>query len=205
MKRFARPLVRYRKKRNPTRVPINQDVSMFNRNTTKAACLFLFVFLMIAGSVQAQGTLTQSDVRSTPGPVVPGATVTICTSTASLTVLPCFPLATIYTNAAMTVQSVNPLTADGNGNYSYYAPAGTYVVSITGRGLPGRSYTVVLPCVPNSPTGISCGGSSGGTGLPAGPAGTIQSTDGLGNFTASIFNQPSGTIGSPAWSVMNLA
>ena len=82
-------------------------------------------------------------------------TITICTATATGT--PCFPTATIYTDPLLTVVSVNPITADGNGNYNFYAPAGTYVRSITGQGLPGRTDVITIPCVPSS---LGCTGAS---------------------------------------------
>lgn len=148
----------------------------------------------------AQGTLQQSDVRSTPGPVVPGATVTICTTASPLSLIPCFPKATIYTDPAMAVPSVNPITADGNGNYQFYAPAGTYVISVTGQGLPGRAFTIVLACVPLSPSITGCGGGGAG-GNPAGldtqaqfnKGGAFGATSGLGvdNSTSpTVWNIP---------------
>jgi hypothetical protein len=151
--------------------------------------LLLFAILTAVHQAYGQGTLTQSEVRSTRGPVIPGAQITVCTAVA--TGSPCFPKATIYTDPALSNISVNPLTADANGNFSFYAPAGTYVISETGTDITaGRTFTVVLACVPNSPGGLGCGsGGGGGGGTPAGPNGTIQSTDGGGvNFTASNLN-----------------
>ena len=51
--------------------------------------IWALVFLA-AISTFGQGTLVQSDVRSTPGPVVPGATITVCAAGATGT--PCFPI-----------------------------------------------------------------------------------------------------------------
>ena len=113
--------------------------------------MFLIACWCVFGTTAlAQGTLQQSDVRSTPGPVVPGATVTVCAASVGTATTPCFPTTTIYNDPLLTSVSVNPLTADGNGNYSFYAPAGNYVISVTGQGLPGRTFTVNLPCVPSS-------------------------------------------------------
>ena len=94
-------------------------------------------------------------MRSTPGPVVPGATITVCAAGATGT--PCFPTTPIFTDPLLSVPSVNPLTADGNGNYSFYAAAGAYVISVTGQGLPGRTYAINVPCVPGS---IGCASGS---------------------------------------------
>src|SRR5271163_218293 len=134
------------------------------------------VFL-IGSTCFAQNTLFQSDVRSTPGPVVPGALVTVCVSTASTLTTPCFPKANIYLNAADTGPSTaqNPITADGNGNYSFFAVAGTYVISVTGRGLPGRTYTVMIPCGPLS---VTAGCAAGANILPLSNTWT-----GTNNFT----------------------
>jgi len=118
--------------------------------------LALLLFSAAAAYGQS-GTLFNSDVRSTPGPVVPGALVTVCTSPAAMT-LPCTPKATIYTDPFLSNQANNPIQADGNGNYNFYAPSGTYVLSVTGRGLPGRTYTVQLPCSAGSTvTGCAAG------------------------------------------------
>src|SRR5437762_1229535 len=72
-----------------------------------------------------------------------GATVTVCTSAG--TGIPCTPLATVYSDIALTVPLTNPLTADSNGYYSFFAPAGTYIVTITGAGTSGRTVTYTLP------------------------------------------------------------
>jgi hypothetical protein len=74
---------------------------------------------------------------------VPGATITVCTSTGSG--LPCTPLATIYTNSSGTVQAPNPFTADANGNYSFWAPPGNYFVSLTGTVPTWQSIVYSIP------------------------------------------------------------
>lgn len=114
---------------------------------------------LCAQDAHGQGTQYRSDVRSTPGPVVPGATITVCAGTADVTKVPCFPTTPIFQDAGLSVPASNPLQADGDGNYSFYASAGPYVFSITGRGLPGRTFTYTLPCVPLNP---NCGGGGGG-------------------------------------------
>ncbi len=77
-----------------------------------------------------------------------GATVTVCTSAG--TGIPCTPLATVYSNVALTVQLTNPLTADSNGYYSFFAAAGTYIVTITGAGTSGRTITYTVPATLSS-------------------------------------------------------
>ena len=47
---------------------------------------------------------------------------------------PCTPMATLYTDATLTVPAANPLQTDGIGNYHFYAAAGRYQIQITGLG-----------------------------------------------------------------------
>ncbi len=62
-----------------------------------------------------------------------GATVRVCTSAA--TGQPCTPLASIYSDAALTQALANPLSTDGLGNYSFYAAPGRYEIEISGPGI----------------------------------------------------------------------
>lgn len=78
---------------------------------------------------------------------IPNAPVTICNGN----VLPapgntCTGLATVYSDDAMTQTLQNPINADGFGNYGFYVPAGTYIVSVSGAGLTTYSYPLKLPC-----------------------------------------------------------
>ncbi len=84
------------------------------------------------------------------GNSIGGAVVTVCSEGASFANLPCTPKASIYTDQLLTVSKANPFYGDQYGNVSFAAPAGTYVVSITGAFSPGYSFKIVL---------------SGGTGL----------------------------------------
>lgn len=71
------------------------------------------------------GTLANSPVR-----MVTNATIRVCNEPASGT--PCTPLATIYSDPALTVPLANPFQADFYGNYVFYVPAGTYHVQQSG-------------------------------------------------------------------------
>lgn len=82
----------------------------------------------------AQGSRKDDIVFGPTGHPIAGATVTVCQATA--TGSPCTPLATIYTDATLTVASPNPFQADGIGNYHFYAPAGRYVVQFSGPQIP---------------------------------------------------------------------
>jgi Pectate lyase superfamily protein len=88
-----------------------------------------------APSVHAQGS-RKDDIDFGPaGHPVAGATIRVCQSTATGT--PCSPLATIYTDATLATAAANPFQGDGIGNYHFYAPAGRYMVQITGPGISG--------------------------------------------------------------------
>lgn len=68
------------------------------------------------------GSQTGEILKSTSGQA---GTVRVCTSVATGT--PCSPLATIYSDAALTTPIVGSIvTSDINGNYSYYAAPGNY-------------------------------------------------------------------------------
>ena len=87
-----------------------------------------------ADPASAQGSRKDDIVFGPSGHPIAGATVTVCQPTA--TGVPCTPLATIYTDATMTVPGPNPFQADGIGNYHFYAPAGRYVVQVSGPQIP---------------------------------------------------------------------
>lgn len=116
-----------------------------------------------------QGSQRQSAAISLRGEPIPGASVWACQAGSApnyATTPPC-ALANIYSDPSLGAQSLvsQPVIADGLGNYTYYAAAGTYVEVITGSNTTGYSATIVLPCVPNSTAG-GCGG--GAAGNPAG-------------------------------------
>ena len=100
-----------------------------------AAILGLTWAACVASPVAAQGSRKDDIVFGPAGHPVAGATVRVCQATATGT--PCAPLATIYTDATLTVAAPNPFQADGIGNYHFYAPAGRYELQITGQGITG--------------------------------------------------------------------
>src|ERR1700678_3125853 len=93
----------------------------------------------------AQGSRKDDIVFGPTGHQIGGATVPGCKATA--TGSPCTPLATIYTDATLTVAAPNPFQADGIGNYHFYAPAGRYLLQITGPQITGtlNYLDVILP------------------------------------------------------------
>jgi hypothetical protein len=95
---------------------------------------------VLAPQAIAQGSRKDDIALGPSGHPISGATITICQSTA--TGAPCSPLATIYTDATLSVTAPNPFQGDGLGNYHFYAPAGRYIVQISG---PGISGTITYP------------------------------------------------------------
>src|SRR3984957_7482013 len=144
-------------------------------------------FLLAAvPAMHAQGSRKDDIVFGPEGHPVSGATITVCQSTATGT--PCSPLATIYTDATLTVPSANPFRTDGIGNYHFYAPAGRYQPQISGPGINGTlTYPdVILPAdVSSSGSGnnISAFGLTLGGNLTVAGNATIS-----GTLTSSGFN-----------------
>src|ERR1700684_590801 len=120
-----------------------------HKNDRSAAVRFFTIFalaLIMGGlaspQVSAQGSRRDDIVFGPTGHPIAGATVTVCQATA--TGSPCAPLATMYTDATLTVLSPQPFQADGIGNYHFYAPAGRYVVQFSGPQIPT---TITFPDV----------------------------------------------------------
>jgi len=115
---------------------------------------FSFVILLIAagaGTAFAQGSRKDDIVFNAQGRPMPGAAVRVCTSAA--TGQPCMPLAQVYSDPVLTQALANPLSADGMGNYSFYAAPGRYMIELSGPGIITKQIpNVILPSDPNSPT-----------------------------------------------------
>lgn len=109
------------------------------------AALGALFFAAFAPAAHAQGSRKDDIVFGPSGHPVANATVQVCEAGATGT--PCSPLATIYTDATLTVAAPNPFQTDGIGNYHFYAPAGRYVVQISGPGISGTitNPDVILP------------------------------------------------------------
>lgn len=161
------------------------------------AMLMLWPFLG-APSVEAQGSRKDDVVFGPTGHPISGATVTVCLPIATGT--PCTPLATIYTDATLTVTSPNPFQTDGIGNYHFYAPAGRYQLQITGPGITGTiTYPdVILPAdLSSSGSGnnISAFGLTLGGNLNVGGNATITGTLTSGTFSPGTFAPTSLSVG----------
>jgi len=154
--------------------------------------ILIGLILGLTLSAHAQGVFisgqavvnTPTSVPGIPGnsvlQAVPNAQITVCASTGGG--IPCSPLVTIYSNAALTVVAPNPFTADANGNWGFYITPSTsgYLASQTGSGVTGQLF-VISPSL-----------ASGGSGNPAGSSGQVQFNN-LGVFGgASGITTPDG-------------
>lgn len=121
-----------------------------------------------------QGSQRQSVAISLQGIPIPGASVWACQAgaTPNYSATPPCMLTNIYSDPSLSSQFLvtQPVVADGLGNYTYYAPAGTYVEVITGSNTTGYSSKIVLACAPNS-TATGC---SGAAGDPAGSDAQVE-------------------------------
>ena len=168
-----------------------------SRRDRSAAVRFIAISalaLMMAGLASpqsnAQGSRRDDVVFGATGHPIAGATITVCQATATGT--PCAPLATLYTDATLTTTSPNPFQADGIGNYHFYAPAGRYLVQISGPQITGvLNYPdVILPAdVSSSGAGnnISAFGLTLGGNLSVAGNATISGTLTTTNFNPGAF------------------
>ena len=114
------------------------------------AALGVTIF-MCATAARAQGSRKDDVVFNAQGRPMAGATVHVCTAAA--TGLPCSPSANIYSDAGLTQALANPMTADGLGNYTFYAAPGRYEIEISGPGITTKQLpNVILPSDPSAPT-----------------------------------------------------
>lgn len=149
---------------------------------------------MTSHSAFGQGSRRDDVVLSASGHPIAGATIRVCQAEAAAT--PCNPLATVYTDATLTTTAANPFLSDGIGNYHFYAPAGRYVVQISGPGITEtRTYPdVILPSdVSSSGAGnnISAFALNLGGNLTVGGNATINGTLTTANFNPGTFTPSS--------------
>ncbi|HKV28339.1 MAG TPA: glycosyl hydrolase family 28-related protein [Candidatus Acidoferrales bacterium] len=71
---------------------------------------------------------------------------------------PCSPLTTIYTDATLLTAAANPILADTNGNFAFWAAPGTYFLEFYSPSVATEPFTemITLGCVPNA-TAAGCG------------------------------------------------
>jgi len=145
-------------------------------------------------AISAQGSRKDDIVFGPAGHPVSGATVRICQAAATGT--PCSPLATIYTDATLAVSSANPFQTDGIGNYHFYAPAGRYMIQISGPNITGtitQSDVILPPDVSSTSSGnnISAFGLTLGGNLSVTGNANITGTLTTSNFSPGSFSPTS--------------
>ncbi len=91
----------------------------------------LIVLLFLTATAFGQGGIINGIALKSNGVPASGATVRVCTSTATGT--PCSPAASIYSDAALSVPkgTGGVFNSDGNGNYWFYAAPGPYKIQVT--------------------------------------------------------------------------
>jgi len=140
-----------------------------------AVAVFLGMVVACAGTVRAQGSRKDDIVFNTQGRPMAGATVRVCTSTA--TGQPCSPLALIYSDPGLTQALANPTSTDGTGNYSFYAAPGRYEIEISGPNITTKQLpNVILPSDPSSPTFATVTTTSGITAFSLSLSGNLTVT-----------------------------
>lgn len=148
------------------------------------------LLLAVAPPAHAQGSRKDDVVFGPQGRPAAGATITVCTSSATGT--PCSPLASLYTDATLTVSSPNPFTTDGLGNYHFYAAPGRYQVQVSGPGI--TTYTISDVILPSDPSSMASGNNVSAFGLTLG-----------GNLSVAGNASVTGTLSSGAFSPSSLA
>lgn len=96
----------------------------------------LLAMMVLLGTVSpslGQGVRYPNQVFN-PGVGFPNATIRVCVEPATGT--PCTPLASIFSDAALSNPLANPFSSDANGNFAFFAnPSSTYHVQISGDGI----------------------------------------------------------------------
>lgn len=105
----------------------------------------LFTFLILTGAAFAQGGLYNDTVFDSTGRPASGATVRVCTSTATGTT--CTPTASIYSDNGLSVPIVgSTVTADAQGNFNFFAQPGVYKAQACKS---GNCYTYLISVPPD--------------------------------------------------------
>src|SRR5579864_8691485 len=162
------------------------------------AALAAITVAISAASAFAQGSRKDDVVFNAQGRPMAGATVRVCTSAA--TGQPCSPLASVYSDAGLTQALANPLSADGLGNYNFYAAPGRYEIEISGPSITTKQLpNVVLPNDPSSPTfsgAVSAFSLSLGGNLTVSGNTTVLGSLASGTLTLNNQGTPPGAAGA---------
>lgn len=119
--------------------------------------------------------------------------------------IPCSPLSSLFSDAALTQPVSNPYTSDQNGNYSVFATPGYYILQLTISGAGVYSY-LISPSGPGSAGGVTSIKATGftpltgavtiacGTGLSCTQSGQIITVGLTGSFTITSFTGCGGSF-----------
>lgn len=77
------------------------------------------------------------------GQPIQSAQISVCSGTGHPEV-PCTPLATVFSDEALTIPLSQPLSSGPLGNFGFYAAAGDYTYSVAGPGLSGANFSLTL-------------------------------------------------------------
>jgi hypothetical protein len=111
----------------------------------------------------AIGTRYDGRTITDGGLPVGGATIRVCAQ--GSTGIPCTPLATVYTDRAMSSPKINPFVSDAQGNFTFYAPGGVeYDLQFSGSGI--TTFTQANVYIPPIGAGGGGGGGTGGGWVP---------------------------------------
>jgi hypothetical protein len=128
------------------------QVGTSKRAERRGVCVGALVLILLCATpgLRAQGVRYDNIVLGPRGGPVGAASIAVCAAGASTSTTPCSPLATIYSDEALTQPLANPFQADSLGNYGFWAAPGHYVVQIYGAGVTTRTMNVFLPCDPSN-------------------------------------------------------
>jgi hypothetical protein len=173
----------------------------------RRALLLLSLLLCAACSAFAQGShhidIAITNINGTLTPLS-SAQVRVCAPTATGT--PCNSLASIYSDVALTQVLANPLTADQNGNFDFYAAPGFYMIQISSPNVTTQTQNYVpLPPVVGVGTGTVVSFSAGSLNPIFTTSVSTPTTTPSLSFTLSnagggtVFGNPTGSAGAPAY------
>jgi hypothetical protein len=110
-----------------------------------------------------------------------GATVRVGPSTATGT--PLTPLSSLYSDAGLSIAKTNPLTADANGNFWFYAAPGVYKLQVS---YSGSTYTYTAEVSQSSDSIATDGLTTSGITPPSSPLYIFSSAEFRGNNLTNI-------------------
>jgi hypothetical protein len=121
----------------------------------------LALVALISSPALAQGVHYNDVARTADNRPLSNGAVAVCTANPTSpgnVGEPCAPLAGIFADSALATPMANPILADANGNFSFWAAPGTYFIEFysPGKATVPFTETITLGCVPNS-SAAGCG------------------------------------------------